>query len=122
MSETLTIGAVITALEAAPPDASVYFDFCRCVPTAVDSWRGVYSEAALGFALPGCHVSAAALLAELRSASDGRAFTGWKGGDFRYSLDTPLHVDNPGCYTSTALVGVENKEWCIVLHTKRGDE
>ena len=118
----MTIGEVIDALEKAKPDAVVFFSFGGCDPTTIDSWRGIYSEAALGFkdgGRGGESVKVEALLAELRKAIDGRTYTGWKGGDFTYSRSTPLHIDNPGCYTSTELFRIENDDWAVYLHTAR---
>lgn len=122
MSTTLTIGEVIAALESASPDAPVRFDFCGLMPSTVDSWRGIYAEAALGFSVFGADATAAQLLKNLREAIDGREFIGWKGGEYRYTSGTPLHVDNPGECTYTVIDRVEVGGWCVVLHTKRDSD
>lgn len=120
---TLTIGEVIEALESAKPDGPVHFDFCGLVPTTVDSWRGIYAEAALGFEnAEGIAPTAQQLLCNLREAIDGREFTGWKGGDYRYTSSTPLHVDNPGRYTNTAIDRIEVDDWRVILHTKQSED
>jgi hypothetical protein len=118
---TMTIGEVIDALEKASPNLPVYFDFGGIAPTDVDSWRGIYAEAALGFrdvGRVGSLPTAAELLEELRESIDGRSYTGWKGGEYTYDRSTPLHIDNPGCYTCTALVGVEADEYRVLLRTE----
>jgi hypothetical protein len=122
---SMTIGEVIDALETAKPDLRVVFDFGGVVPSEVASWRGIYEEAALGFE-GGDHghsgeVTAGKLLAHLREVIDGRAYTGWKGGDYRYSRETQLHIDNRGCCTNTELTRVEVGEFDVMLHTEHDE-
>lgn len=119
---SMTIGEVIYSLERAKPDVPVMFSFCGCSPTTVDSWRGIYAEAALGFADDGRSTpnpTVETLLKELRSAIDGREFHGWKGGNFKYDRNTQLHIDNPGCYTCTELYRIQADEYSVILHTAR---
>lgn len=117
-----TIGEVIDALERAKTDVQVVFSFGYLVPTSVDSWRGIYAEAAIGYKYDGRYTdrpTVDALLGELRNAIDGREYSGWKGGEFRYNRDTPLHVDNPGEYSCTEITSIEIKDWQVTLHTAR---
>jgi hypothetical protein len=125
----MTINELLSELRKAPLDTLVIFDFCHCVPTKVGSWRGVYAHPALGWVATGysgggpssCGVmpKVADLIAELEKAIDGREYGGWKGGEFSYSGNEPLHIDNSGESTNTELVGVEIDDWLVVLHTKR---
>lgn len=105
----------------------VSFDFGSAEPTTLDSWRGVYSELALGYRLTGYdapdqeknHFStcrADKLLEELKSAI-GKEFTGWKGGEFTMNEDTPVWVSNPGNGSRTGVVGVLDETWQIVILT-----
>lgn len=122
---TLTIGEVIDALKKADQTANVYFDFCGIAPTTVDSWRGIYAEAALGFVDTGRYgdsPTVASLVSELEKAIDGREFTGWKGGEYRYSRSTPLHVDNPGCCSYTDIERVQNLGYSVIIHTRNNEE
>lgn len=119
---SMTIGEVIDALETAGPAVRVVFDFGGVVPSTVESWRGIYAEAALGFAggdySSNANPTAAGLLEVLRAAIErGNVFDGWKGGEYQYDRDTPLHVDNRGCYTNTELTRVEVGEFEVMLHT-----
>ena len=117
----MTIGDVISALEKASGEAVVRFDFGGTYPTTVDSWRGAYDEAAIGFSsdrYADTSVTVEEVLAELHSAIDGREYGGWKGGSYRYTRDTPLHVDNRGCYSQTDIDRVQVEEWQVVIHTK----
>ncbi len=46
---TMTIGEVMDALKRAKEDMPVMFAFCGLKPTKVESWRGIYAEASIGF-------------------------------------------------------------------------
>lgn len=120
----MTIDDLLCDLQKANPDATVYFDFCNCFPTIIESWRGVYAEPALGwksleYSKRRQAPTVSALIAELRHAKDGRPFTGWKGGEFRFEGSDTLHIDNAGECTNTELVRVENDDWRVFLHTRR---
>ena len=118
---SMTIGEVLEALKACKPTASVHFDFCDCVPAVVDSWRGVYAEAALGWSpySRDAMTTVSQLIVELKSSiADDREFVGWKGGKYRYRLDTPLHVDNRGKCTYTDLASVVDEDYRVTLPTR----
>lgn len=123
----LTIGELIKELEKVDLNFSVYYDFADCIPTGIDSWRGVYNEPALGWAATGYSASndspktptVAQVLDMLREPLKGETYTGWKGGEFRYTEDSPLHVDNRGDCSHTAIVKVEVIDgWRVTLHTR----
>ena len=124
----MTINELLTLLRPAKQDIRVYFSFCRCVPTVVASWRGIYDEPALGWEPAGYsgHVSeyptVASLIKEFENAIGGRTYSGWKGGDYSYTGDEPLHIDNPGDYTQTEIQRVEIKEWEVIIHTERRED
>ncbi len=116
----MTIGEVLNALEGVGDDLTVRFAFGGVSPTRVDSWRGIYAEAALGFSSgeygdPRCTVGA--LRKELLGALE-QSYEGWRGGTYEYTRETPLHVDNQGCYTNTELVKVQVLEYSVVLYTE----
>jgi hypothetical protein len=121
----ITINELLTTLRTAPKqDGRVYLNFCRCVPTTVGSWRGIYAEPALGWQPAGYsgnvkeYPTVASLIVELEKAIDGREYTGWKGGEYTYDGSETLHIDNSGDCTNTEIVRVEVKEWGeVVLHT-----
>jgi hypothetical protein len=119
----MSIAAVMAELKTAKPDANVYFDFGGCVPTRVDSWRGSYAEPAIGWEPSGYTgngkpPTVTDLMAELERATDGREYSGWKGGEYSYSDSNTLHVDNCGDSTHTEIVRVEVDDWRVVLHTQ----
>lgn len=118
----MTTNELIGILRGAKQDSLVYFDFCGCVPTTIASWRGIYAEPALGWAPGGWSGKArspavAMLLAELEKSIDGREYSGWKGGEYCYTGNEPLHVDNPGDCTDTNITHVTVIDYRVVIHT-----
>ena len=110
-------------LAAAKAETPVYFDFCNCVPTGISSWRGIYSEPAIGWSPTGYSGSGEAptvkdFLDELGVATSGKIYTGWKGGGYSYNEDDTLHVDNRGESTNTEIISVEIGEYQVILHTR----
>jgi hypothetical protein len=130
-SQQLSLGQLIEEIEKCGlkreyngEDKVVHYDFGTAIPTVVDSWRGSYAELALGYCLTGYdndrehlkEISAKDLLQNLKDAV-GKTFTGWKGGDFRMSKETPVWVANPGNGGDTAIVGVLDNGWRLILIT-----
>lgn len=133
-SPQLTLGELIAKIKACgltwgtPEEAkTVEYDFGTAIPTDLGSWRGSYVELALGYRLTGYDVNsnesglqckAEDLLKELESAI-GKTFTGWKGGEFEMSENTPVWVDNDGNTSHTGIVDVFDDGWRIILITAR---
>lgn len=124
----MTTKELIAILKTATPTARVYFSFCECVPTTIDSWRGIYAEPALGWSAAGytkgisAYPTAATLIVELEKGIGGGVYDGWKGGEYSYGGDEELHVDNPGDYTQTEIESVEIKsEYEVIITTSRKD-
>lgn len=87
-SETqMTLGGLIAALEAMPPDSDV---FGMVEP---HSYRGYYCD--LAFAPTDDKVKAGALLIECKAAM-GQVFIGYKGGDFVMGARTPVWIAHYG--------------------------
>lgn len=121
-----TIKEVLFILKSAKKDIRVYFDFCRCVPTTVNSSRGYYDEPALGWGpsghsgIPKKYPTVADLIFELEKAvKKGQIYTGWKGGKYTYTVDSPLHIDNPGDWSETEIVEIEYDGFEVIIHTRR---
>ena len=130
-SAQLTLGQIIEKLEKCGlthgdknEPKQVDYDFGTAVPTSLDSWRGNYSELALGYKLSGydnndehfTQTTAETLLSELKSAI-GKEFTGWKGGEFVMNEDTPVWVANSGNSGNTGIIDVVDDGWRIILMT-----
>jgi hypothetical protein len=59
---------------------------------------------------------------ELRKATSGAIYEGWKGGEFTYDDSQELRVDNPGDMSFTMVVGVKSHWGMVVLETAMVDE
>lgn len=111
----MPLGEIIDALDGIADDTFVQFDFGGFEPTGIDSYRGYYSDLALGFDREGMKVGA--LRAELQDA-DGGTFEGYKGGEYRMDRSTPVWVANYGRSHGVAVVAVETREkWRVILRT-----
>ena len=84
----MTLGKLIEALEAMPPD----YEVANLVEA--HSYRGYYSDIAFE-RRPGTR-RAADLLAECVAAM-GQVFVGYKGGDYVMGALTPVWVSSYGC-------------------------
>jgi len=124
----LTINDLIARLKAYRPDNQVRFEFCDSIPTRINSSRGYYDRPALGWSpsgysfrpvgkepYPTCTVES--LIHELDEAISGKMFCGWKGGEYHYSGDDPLYVDNDGDWTATRIVSVKLIDTRVTLIT-----
>ena len=106
---------------------TVAFDFGSAIPSmTLGSWRGAYSELAIGYKLTGydvtnVHHSDSCTITEfIELLKDAvlKPFTGWKGGEFIMSDDTPVWVSNYGNASDTAITGILDLGWRIILVTK----
>lgn len=101
----LTLGQLITLLEALPADRQV-----RGLGELM-SYRGYYCD--LSFE-PGTEVeSAGSLLARCRAAM-GKVFEGYKGGDYQMGERTPLWVSPYGSGGGDKLMGLSTDGEIIV--------
>lgn len=116
MSNQMTLGVFIKALQRCNQDAEVVFDFCHIKPTDFDSYRGFYDHLALGWDDEGEDVKCSDLLRDANDAV-GKVFYGYKGGDYTMTLDTPLWVSNYGEAKETAIVDVVDKGYYVVIMT-----
>lgn len=127
--QPLTLGEIIKKMENCElklrdEDKCVQFDFGTAIPTSLDSWRGIYSELALGYKLTGYDNSdahwgdkkAKSLIFDLKEAI-GKTFMGWKGGHFTMNESTTVWVANPGNSGNTGIVDVFDNEYSIFLIT-----
>lgn len=114
----LTIGEIKSLLKTMRQDADVEFDFCHFPPTGVGSYRGYYNQPNLRFDSNCKHktIKVSDLLDMLDDLTS-REFTGWKGGDYRYTDSDILHVAEDGCTSCTYIWDVEQigKDWPVVV-------
>lgn len=117
-STQLSLGEFISQLEKVEdkPGKEVYFDFGYFYPTKGDSWRGSYSEFAIGFSEETkTHKD---FLEHLKNNCLNQYFEGYKGGDFKMVSSTPVWVANYSESGWTAVVGVKDAGWATIILTQ----
>lgn len=119
--DQMSLGQLIDALRAVQlgnkrDGLTVAFDFEYARPTGFSSWRGVYAELALEFAFDGKETRLSDLI-RWAEESVGKTFYGYKGGDFTMTRETPVWVANWGNAGSTAVTGVYDDGWQVVILT-----
>jgi len=95
---------------------TVVFDFEYLYPTGIDSWRGSYSELALSFEGEDDSMSLKKFYTLLRE-TNGKEFTGYKGGEYIMHEDTPIWVANYGNSGSTAVIDIVGNEYEVIIIT-----
>lgn len=112
----VTLGSLIKRLEELPPSTPVRFSDAGC-PGEEDSYRGYYSDLAF-CSMPG-ETTAGDLLTRCQKALD-HVYTGYKGGDYRMHVKTPLwRAEYGNC--GDAIVRAEFDGSALVLHCKPED-
>lgn len=128
-SDQLSLGEIILKIEPLiakqeelkqkyGEEARVVYDFEYLYPTHIDSWRGSYAELALNFESGGEAMGVSEFLKMLKAAV-GKTFTGYKGGDYIMTKNTPVWVANYGNAGSTAVIDVVDNEYEVILITAR---
>ena len=122
----INLGQLIDALSAIsptfndPPEPkSVFFEFGGLMPTTLASYRGFYDHLALGYTpdhdFPS-RVTVDGLLKQLKDAL-GHTFTGYKGGEYEMRRTTPMWASNWGECFGTAITGVKDCGYMVVIQT-----
>jgi len=121
--QQLSLGEIIEGIEKAGlfkedgDPKSIRFDFGNLCPTDIGSWRGDYSQLAIGYKeYDHKDPFASEFLKELKTAVDSY-FTGWKGGEYKAYVTTPVWVANAANTGTTAISGVLDNGYEIVLIT-----
>lgn len=118
---TTTLGSLIQALSRidAEEDAAVRFDFGYMHPTLdIGSYRGFYDHLALDYDRDGVDVTRKQLINLLEGAIN-KTYTGYKGGEYTMTRETPVWVDHYSDASGTAIVAVERiYDTLVMLHTK----
>jgi hypothetical protein len=111
------LGDVLLLLKRVSPDTPVYYDFCDLMPTQLRSWRGDYSQVALGWTHEGDPPSAGALARHFEE-SLGRMFEGYKGGGGLCHHTSGLMVANWAEAGNTAIFAVVREGGSVILKTR----
>ena len=118
----LTLGKLITKLEAAKPDLLVECSNGQ-TPGDLSSYRGYYSD--LAFEPDDMikkQTTVGAVLAVCKEVL-GTTLVGYKGGDFVMGEDTPLWLSPWGHCTDIAIMGtVESSEKLVLVVKKLTDD
>jgi hypothetical protein len=113
----LTLGKAIEILKTIDPSFTIMSDFNGQGPCSPHSYRGYYSDLSIDIqddiALVGD------FLKELEK-SYGKTFTGYKGGDFLMTKDTPLWCAPYG-NTGRAIMGITIIHNEAIIQTKEID-
>lgn len=72
------------------------------------SYRGYYDQAAID---PTFGSTVSYVLDEIEDAMAGKVFTGWKGGDFIFTENTPLWASYEGETSSLGITGITTNGW-----------
>jgi hypothetical protein len=118
----LNLGELIYELEKCRPDTQVNYDFGALIPDGFDSYRGYYEQLALGWK-EGEHgeiVTVEELLTKAKE-TELKEFTGYKGGEYVMYRETPLWVANYGRCHGTAIVGVTDNGYQVIINTAHFD-
>lgn len=117
-SPQLLLGELILKLEAVEKkDLRVCFDFENAHPTHLGSWRGSYCELAIRFEFEGSCLTVVDFLKKLHEAV-GATYEGYKGGEFTMGKNTPVWVANYGNSGNTAVVGIIDTGYQVIIETK----
>jgi hypothetical protein len=107
----------------------IQFDFGSFLPRSVHSYRGYYDHLAVSFETQyernrrhdpsgktsnSCRVPE--FLQTLRNAI-GQTFSGWKGGNYMMTAETPVWAASTGDATGTGIVGVQTDGSAFVILT-----
>ena len=113
----MTLGELIDELKKQPDDNEVYLDFCYMAPDGVESYRGFYDHLALSYSQ--LNPMKVKELREELEAAVGATFTGYKGGSFIMTRNTPMWIDNIGDASSTGVMSVNGESIYTIIKTTR---
>lgn len=129
-SDQLTLGEIILKLEPivnaqksriedGKEEATVQYDFEYLYPTYIDSWRGIYAELALNFVDHSGNDKEKTVTEfyNMLKEAVGKTFTGYKGGEFTMSRQTPVWVANYGNSGNTAVIDIIDNGYNVIIVT-----
>lgn len=113
-SEQMTLGQMIEKLKSLPQDAKVR------LLGRLHSYRGYYQDLAFERDIEK-ETEVSSLLQHCQSAM-GRAFAGWKGGDFLMGENTPLWISEVGEADGLKLLDLEEAKEGIYIPVYEEEE
>lgn len=119
--EMFTLGDFIRELEKYPKSWDVYIKPFHLIPLSFTSYRGYYSDLCLTYAtryewLGNEDVTVGSLLKEAQKVN-GKTLTGYKGGNFLMTEQTPIWVSDDDFSTGMAIANIEEYfDGCVVIN------
>lgn len=112
----VNLGELILGLQQADSRAHVVFDFMGYSPAGLNSYRGYYDHLAIDFSLH--PITVGIFLPTCKRAVNGW-YTGYKGGKYQMSLETPIWVAPYEQVSDTVITGFEHDRDEFVIQTGR---
>lgn len=114
----VTLGELAVLLKNCEENCHVKYNFPDQYPTWFRSYRGYYDQIALGHSSFDYDTPVTRdILLERTIASIGMTLTGYKGGQYVMTADTPIWVANASDPSGYALTRVQDTGYDIILHT-----
>ncbi|NBW07828.1 MAG: hypothetical protein EBR82_07355 [Caulobacteraceae bacterium] len=112
-----TLGHLIYALKSFDGARKIRFDFAAMVPGAISSYRGYYEDLAVEPQFCSKGVATSDFIERL-TLQVGSVEIGYKGGEYRSSLNTALWVARHSESTGTYITGVDDLHGGPVITTR----
>lgn len=113
--EMFTLGDLIKELKKYNTDSPIIIKPFDLIPTNFDSYRGYYTDLALGYEISNNAMTVGSLLKQAEEAV-GKTFTGYKGGEFKMTENTPVWVSNYGECSDMAIGSIEELYCYVVIN------
>lgn len=119
----ITLGELAVLLKNCQENSHVSFNFPGQHPTWFRSYRGYYDQIALGHGSFDYDMPVTRdILIERTLSSIGMTFSGYKGGEYIMTANTPVWVANASNPSGYALTRVQDTGYDIILHTVKVDD
>ncbi len=117
INEPLTLGELIYYLDGVPQDNFLCFDFCRVIPTVINSYRLIPSQLAVGWSVSPRGVYVRDFLS-LAKSTQNKVIKSYYGEDIQVNSFCWVFVSNWGDTNPTVVVGVTTDGVFTILRTK----
>lgn len=121
MSNGLNVGELIAELKKHKQSGFLEIDNSPVLltPSGVDSYRGYYEQLAIEVSVSGSMT--VGTLVELLTSRIGTTMTGYKGGQYPISNDTPVWISNYGECSHSRVTGVRESKHGIAITWERDE-
>jgi len=98
-----------------------YYDYNKETKTVFLSYRGYYNRLAILYSLEDQAMKVKDLL-EMAIFINDKYLEGYKGGDYKMGLYTPIYIDDYGDYRGIKLIGTKIEDNKVILITRKEEE